>query len=398
MHSIVQILVSVALAGAPQPADGSAGSQPSQRTIVELAGEDFRINGRLTYSELPACPPSLHGLLFNVRAVNATFDDLDRALPEGFLDDAGHRPQNGFAGYGRWDPDANTDRFIAALPFWRAQGVLAVTLCFQGGCSCSRNGERQVVFAGDRQTPNNNPFGRDGAPIDRASLRRMKRAIDALDAQGMVCILGLFYFGQDQRISAERDSEAIRIALDAVVDWVLENGWRNVLIEVCNEAAVGGYQHDCLKPHRIAELFRRVQQRGRRGDGTRLLVSASSTGKHLPPDSWLREADFFLPHGNGLGAGDIRNLVASYRAHPFWKDRPRPICFNEDSTRIENLNAAAAAHASWGYYDDVHFQSVWPANWQIRSPETNAFFGRVAELIGLAHPPKPAKRQGSVTP
>src|SRR5690606_39321074 len=116
-------------------------------------------------------------------------------------------------------------------------------------------------------------------------LDRLGRSIDALEANGMVCILGLFYFGQDQRISNANDSQAIKDAVDAVVDWVLANDWRNVLIEINNETTIGGYQHDILNPNRVHELFQRVKTRGLRPDGTRLFVSASSTGTSLPPDS-----------------------------------------------------------------------------------------------------------------
>jgi len=355
------------------------------QTVVGISGENFLINGRLTYADIPGCLPAMYGLLFNVRAVNATFDDLEYGaggLPAGMLDDPGNRPDNNYAGYGPWDPDANTDRFIAALPSWRAHGVLAVTLNFQGGCSCSRHGENGVTWAGDNQTPNNNPFGPNGVPIDPNYLDRMKRAIDALDANGMVCILGLFYFGQDQRISNANDSEALKAAVDAVVDWVLANDWRNVIIEVNNETTVGGYQHAILSPDRVHELFQRVKARGVRG-GTRLYVSASSTGSNVPPNTWMAEADFFLPHGNGLNSSQIAQVVDAHRNHSAWQSNPRPICFNEDSTSIDNLNAAAAAHASWGLYDDRHHQSVWPANWVIWHPVTAAFFNRVAELVGL---------------
>ena len=345
------------------------------QTIVGISGENFLINGRLTYADIPGCLPAMHGLLFNVRAVNATFDDLEYGtggLPAGMLDDPGDRSGNNNAGYGPWDPDANTNRFIAALPSWRAHGVLAVTLNFQGGCSCSRHGENGVTWAGDNQTPNTNPFGPNGVPIDPNYLDRLKRTIDALDDNGMVCILGLFYFGQDQRISNANDSAALKAAVDAVVDWVLANDWRNVIIEVNNETTVGGYQHAILSPDRVHELFQRVKTRGVRGDGTRLYVSASSTGSNIPPDSWMQEADFFLPHGNGLNASQITSVVNTHRNHSAWQANPRPICFNEDSTSVDNLNAAAAAHASWGLYDDRHHQSVWPANWDIWHPTTGA--------------------------
>ncbi len=359
----------------------AVGFAEAGQTIVDIRGEDFLINGRVTYADNPACPESMHGLLFNVRAVNATFDDLGETLPEGFLDDPGDRAGNNFAGYGPWDADANTDRFIAALPSWRAKGILAVTLNFQGGCSCSRDKESEAVTAGDHQTPVNNPFGEDGVAIHPAYLARMKRAIEALDANGMVCILGIFYFGQDQRLSEDEDSAAVKRAVDGVVDWVLKEDFRNVVIEINNETTVGAYQHAILNPDRVHELFARVKERGRREDGTRLLVSASSTGTHLPPDSWMEEADFFLPHGNGLNAEQVSALAESHRAHPAFQAKPRPICFNEDSVNIANLNAAAEAGASWGFYNDMHIQSVWPANWTIWSRENQAFFNRVAELV-----------------
>ena len=211
----------------------------------------------------------------------------------------------------------------------------------------------------------------------------MARCINTLDANGMVCILGLFYFGQDQRISNASDSQAIKDAVDAVVDWVLANDWRNVVIEINNETTVGGYQHAILTPARVHELFQRVKTRSVRPDGTRLFVSASSTGTSLPPDTWMQEADLFLPHGNGLNSTQIGQLVVDFRAHPLWQADPRPICFNEDSTSIANLNAAAASHTSWGFYNDVHIQTVWPANWTIWSAQDIAFFDRVAELVGL---------------
>jgi hypothetical protein len=75
-------------------------------------------------------------------------------------------------------------------------------------------------------------------------------------------------------------------------------------------------------------------------------------------------------------------LVDAHRNHPAWKADPRPVCFNEDSTSIANLNAAAASHASWGLYDDMGHQTVWPANWQIWAHPTAAFFDRVGELVG----------------
>ena len=83
---------------------------------VTFEAERILINGRPTYSGTPA-----EGLLFNVRTVNATFDDTLGQV--GWWDDDGSHPENDFAGYVPWrSPEsaaANTDRFIKALTDYR---------------------------------------------------------------------------------------------------------------------------------------------------------------------------------------------------------------------------------------------------------------------------------------
>ena len=65
----------------------------------------------------------------------------------------------------------------------------------------------------------------------------------------MVVILGFFYFGQDQYLA---DEEAIKNATNNMIDWLFEKGYRNVLIEICNEThSPGSYDHDILLPDRI---------------------------------------------------------------------------------------------------------------------------------------------------
>ena len=64
------------------------------------------------------------------------------------------------------------------------------------------------------------------------------------DELGMVVILGIFYFGQDQRL---KDEAAVRRAIENAVDWVFDRGYTNVLIEVNNECNVR-YDHAILAP------------------------------------------------------------------------------------------------------------------------------------------------------
>ena len=69
-------------------------------------------------------------------------------------------------------------------------------------------------------------------------------------------ILGFFYFGQDERL---RDEAAVLRAVDGTVGWVLDRGYRNVLIEINNECNVR-YDHAILQPERVHELIERVKQ------------------------------------------------------------------------------------------------------------------------------------------
>jgi hypothetical protein len=77
------------------------------RTRLSLVGDRWHLNGRVTYPGAKA-----EGLLMNVRMVSATFEDRNRS---------------------DFNPDANTDRFLAKLPEYVAHGVCAFTLCLQGG-------------------------------------------------------------------------------------------------------------------------------------------------------------------------------------------------------------------------------------------------------------------------
>lgn len=94
--------------------------------------------------------------------------------------------------------------------------------------------------------------------------------LDAADANGMVVILGYFYFGQDQRL---KDEAAVIRATDEASKWLLTGGWKYVLVEVNNETNVKAYDHEILKPGRIHELIERVHKT--KCDGRRLLVGTS---------------------------------------------------------------------------------------------------------------------------
>src|SRR6185369_63486 len=110
-------------------------------------------------------------------------------------------------------------------------------------------------------------------------MSRLARILDRADELGMVAILGIFYFGQDQRLT---DEAAVKKAVNNTVDWVFDRGYTNVLIEVNNECNVR-YDQEILQPARVHELIERVKSRTR--DGHRLLVGTSYGGNTIPKEN-----------------------------------------------------------------------------------------------------------------
>jgi hypothetical protein len=345
-----------------------AAEPPPRKTAVTIVGDAFHINGRPTYEGRTWQGHKIEGLLLNSRVVQATFDDLN---PE-------TAAQWAYPDTKKWDADRNTREFIAALPAYRAHGLLAITLNLQGG---------NPRGYGDGQPWHNSAIVADGS-LRPEYLGRFEKILDRADELGMVVILGIFYFGQDQRLA---DEAAIKRAVDNTVDWIFDSGYKHVLIEVDNECNVQKYDHEILKAPRVHELIEQVKARTR--DGRRLLVSTSYGGGAIPKENVVRSSDYLLVHGNGVkDPKRIADMVRQCRAVPGY--RPMPIVFNEDDhfdfdKPDYNFKSAISEHASWGFFDyrlpgegfDDGYQSV-PVNWDISSPRKKTFFEKVKEMTG----------------
>jgi hypothetical protein len=345
----------------------AAKGAPRRKTEVSIRGDAFLIDGKLTYAGRTWNGKRIEGLLINSRMVQGIFDDLN---PE-------TRSKWAYPDTGKWDPERNTREFLAAMPEWRRHGLLAFTLNLQGGSPQGYSSE---------QPWHNSAIAEDGS-LRPDYMARLERILDRADELGMVVILGVFYFGQDQRL---KDEAAVLRALDGAVDWILDRGYRNVLLEVNNECDVR-YDHAVLRPERVHELIERVRSRVR--DGRRLLASTSYGGGTIPRENVIRSADFLLLHGNGVGdPARIAAMVRETRDVPGY--RPMPILFNEDDhfdfdKPRNNFAAALGAYAGWGYFDyrmrnegfDAGYQSM-PAHWGISSERKRAFFDRLSEITG----------------
>jgi hypothetical protein len=355
-------------------------SPPARKTTVAIAGDAFHINGKPTYEGRTWNGKKIEGLLLNSRMVQGIFDDLNDKT----------RSKWAYPDTGKWDADRNTREFVAAMPEWRKNGLLAFTISLQGG---SPQGYSQL------QPWHNSAITAEGE-LRPDYMARLEKILDRADELGMVSILTIFYFGQDERL---KDEAAVRRAVERTVDWVHDRGYTNVLIEIANECDNGKYERDIIKAPRIHELIelaqqhsdKRVAQLSKASNGAaqkhRLYVSASYNGGSIPRENLVRVADFLLMHGNGVSqpariAGMVRQvkMVKGYQT--------KPILINEDDhfdfdKPINNMTSAIGEYCSWGYFDpgQSNYRDGYqcpPVNWGLNTERKQAFFQLVKEISG----------------
>lgn len=369
MNGTLLAALAISLIGA----GGRAPELRQPRTRVSIVGSAFYINGKPTYAGRTWRGRRIEGLLMNARMVQGIFDDLNPAT----------RSYWAYPDTGVWDPERNTREFVAAMPEWRRNGLLAFSLNLQGGSPRAGAGAHPW---------HNSAFTGEG-DLRPEYMARLERILNRADELGMVVILGLFYFGQDQRL---RDEAAVLHGVDRAVDWALDRGYANVLIEINNECNVR-YDHAILQPDRVHELIARAQ--GRRRGSRRLLVGTSYGGGTIPGEKVLRVSDFVLMHGNNVGDPErLADMVRQTRSRQSY--RPMPILFTEDDhfdfdRPANNMLAAISQYASWGCFDagrndyEAGYQSP-PVRWGINTPDKRGFFSLLREITGGSRGSRPA--------
>lgn len=333
----------------------------ASKTIVTIKGDQFFINGQPTYKGRTWNGHKIEGLLLNSRMVQGIYDDANAETVKRWA----------YKDIGKWDAERNTREFLAAMPEWKKHGLNSFTINLQGG---SPEGYSKA------QPWDNTAIAADGS-LKPDYMGRLKRILDKADDLNMAVILGIFYFGQDERV---KDEAAVIKAVDNTVDWVMGRGYRNVLIEVNNECNVARYDHEILKPRRVHELIERVKARAK--GGQRLLVGTSYGGNKVAEENVVRASDFILLHGNGVkDPKRISEMVRLTRAVPGYT--AKPILFNEDDhfdfdKADYNMLGAIREYASWGYFDPEGYQSP-PVNWGLDTDRKKAFFAKLKEVTGV---------------
>lgn len=336
------------------------------KTRVESRGEQFLLNGKLTYEGRTYNGIKIEGLLLNSRMIQGIFDDENPQTVSRWK----------YPDTGKWDPERNTREFLAAMPEWRRHGLLGFTIGLQGG---SPEG-----YSKD-QPWRNSAFRPDGS-MKLPFLRRLERILDRADQLGMVAIVNYFYFGQDEHFEGP---DAVRRAAQNATEWILRKGYTNVIVDAVNECDNRKYEQDLLKApnvHEVIQLIKSTQQGGRR-----LLVGTSYNGGSIPRPNVVEVSDFLLIHGNGVkDPKRIGQMVAETRNVKGYQTMP--IVFNEDDhfdfdQPVNNMMEALRGYASWGYFDpgkndyNEGYQSM-PVRWDLSTDRKREFFSLLKKVTG----------------
>jgi hypothetical protein len=347
-------------------------------TAIAIHKNQIWVNGKPTYEGRNFEGLTVEGMLFNNRAVQATFDDQNPNTQRHWA-----YPDTGF-----WDPERNVTEFIAALSQWKDHGVLGVTLNFQGGGGCYRP-EIYDQFE-------NNGFTLDGM-LKPAYADRMARVLERIDELGMVAIIGIFYLAMANKMTKQ---ESLWRAARNALAFLSETGHQNLLIEIANETNIGYFKDPIFTPENATRMIRTLRE-----EHPDFYFSTSLVGMEpdsldwLPSQEMIATCDYVLIHGKILENSEMQR-------------NPKPLIINEDSPELPNMEAAWKRHVSWGYYDQGNngentLHPLWvdpelrpredeyeelsgfqtpPINWGINTPEKRAFFDRVAEITGAKGP------------
>ena len=345
----------------------------SQKTEISIKGEDFYINGKLTYES--ASDESVRGLLLNSRMIQGIFDDYNTTTRKYW-----YYPDSNI-----YDPMRNTNEFIGNMSIWRSYNLLSFTLGLQGG----RPSRDEPCDHCSPQPWINSAFNAKNASLDSKYMQRLQMILSKADDLGMIVILQFFYFGQVPRFENYTNNTLIYKSIDNIIEWLLNTSYKNIMIDVANECNERGYIGTILSPNNgsMANTIKYVKNKL----GSRFKVGSSFTGGHIPPNDVINISDIVLVHGNGQTPQDITNMVNTIRSSDGYSKEPKPILFTEDfntdtTSSSNNMKSAIESHASWGFMtecngtgngDYIRFYQCPPVAWSINTQIKKDFFNQV---------------------
>lgn len=352
----------------------------AQNTVVSTVGNQWYINGKLTYEGRYWEGKKIEGLLMNSRMVQGVFDDLTGSEEQDFK----------YPDTGKWDAQRNNNEFVANMSLWKSYGLNCFTLNMQGG---SPTGYGNPKFQ-------NTGYYQDGS-LHPGYMNRLDKILKKADELNMVVILGLFYFGQDQNLN---DEQAVVNAVRNITNWLFDHKYRNVIIEINNETLGPNryYEQEILQFNRVHELINLVKSIER--NGYRYLVSTSFPAQSPPTSNVVEVADYILFHANALRQFDkFKEHIVKVRKAV--GDKIVPLVINEDDNHHFEKDTAHIYYAidqyiSWGFFDyrrrdnpnlNEGYQTI-PVDWGINSIAKRDFFNTVSKITGI----KPNRKESQI--
>lgn len=360
-------------------------TQPASfHTKLTISGTTLLVNGQnmsLGYSSA--------GMPTVVRTAQAIFDD-ELTTTQHYWN---------YPDTGTWDAERNTNEFVAQIPIWAASGIRMIALTMQGGQPWKGYPGLDGFGAGT-QPWIVSAFNHDGT-LRPAWMARLKRVIDAADAHGMCVNVALFYQAQIGYLTTPDVNTAINVTIDAFVDWIIEHGYHNVLLEIANECDQGNFNATNIDEASVSTLISRAQTRAT-NKGYTLYVSCSQSALITPVSSIISQSDYIILHGNlPTTNAQTTTLIDNVRATAAYIAAPKPIFFNEVNRSTSVMDASLGDNAGWGFHylyegtegasNDGHgdyldaLQSV-PVNWSKSGSSglKDAFFSHALTVAGPA--------------
>ena len=158
-----------------------------RKTEVSIVGEAFHINGQPTYEAAPGRARRSRGCCSTAAWCRRIFDDLNPETVEQ-LGLSRHRQ------VGRRAQHPRVPRRHARVARARPAGLHA------------QPAGRQPAGLLARSSPGTTRRSTADGELRPDYLERLERILDRADELGMVVILGIFYFGQDERLRTRRPS------------------------------------------------------------------------------------------------------------------------------------------------------------------------------------------------
>lgn len=284
-----------------------------------------------------------HGRLMNFRMINAIFASENVNQP--------YRP------YPEHDPAANTAEFISWLPTYHSFGMLACTIGLQGG------GIGNSMTAGNASAFNHDGTARlKGGTFTSPGVSswwfRLQQVIEAMDELGMVCILNIFYFGQDHHL---HDDDAVREAVRETGRFLAANEYRNVIVDIANEFGGDQYDHDILWTNSgmvellgiLADEFHGSDWRPPAGTSTGGVFMEPGT----PGEEYAFVSDVVFPHGN-----QSRNVWDTLRGMEWhFYTYGVPVVMNEDDPSNGPYSYGLPVSQARLEYELASMRSCWDA-------------------------------------